>query len=127
METQTNYHNNAIKSCTIYKEGSTWYFDDKYLNVFREPFVGETNTFIDYVLDKFKIDKTNPTLIGSPNEFPNYQGIITKVPDQDTTFGVWYNYYDKDNDYIITFWFCGWLERGFFYPIPDTIYFKFIN
>ena len=113
----TNYHQNALKFLTLYKEGDIWMFDDEFLGIKREVFVPSASDVItELVRKRFTCDRTKNVqiIIGEKVELPDAE--IHHVPEQpDNT----YEYKGKE------LWLCPVLLRFFNTP-PKTIQVKFV-
>lgn len=121
---ESKYQNEDLKKVRLYKIGNTWGFDDPYLNLIFEPFVFGSSELIQYLLDnKAKIkNKTTPTMIGSTKPLEGAIGLLRLKKEEDG--GVWYTYYDTEQDVLMENWFCPWFH-AFFKPVPEKIYIKF--
>lgn len=112
-----NTTNNAIMSLNLYKEGSTWKFDDETNNIVAEPFVLGMSEMIDYYVNDSKIKNT--TIIFSHNKFPKCQELNLIEEESD---GGWYLDF---NSYMIG-WLCP-VTKIYMKGIPKTIYFSVQN
>lgn len=65
---------NAIFTINVYKEGSTWYFDDNDRDIKREPFVLGASELITYLVGN---DKQKATISFSESAIPNADLILT--------------------------------------------------
>lgn len=89
-----------------------WAFDDKERGILREPFVGETNRIIDFILG----NSNNTTLLFSATDFPEaHKAELIGLSDENG--GAWY----KLND--IEGWLCPTLF-AFFETAPQTLFVK---
>lgn len=121
-----NYHNNSMKSVSIYQIGNTWGFDDSFLNLKFEPFIAGASEAITDWLNNFSScpNKVNPTMIGSNIEFPGHEVQVTLLSKGEYGDGN-YMYIDKQGkeQYL---WLCPVLSM-FWNPIPENIFIKFEN
>ncbi len=116
-----NYHNNAVHKIELYKQGNTWVFDDKHLELVAEAFVCGASEAIQYLVDKVSEDKKKPTIIFG-EVLGEYDIKIDLKEDLGTN--AWYTMFSPDGN--MDLWLCPVLTRYFKNP-PETIYIKIQN
>lgn len=100
------------KILELYKQGDTWYFDDKEKGIEKEPFVQGSSKIISFTVGK-DVRKARLTL--SDNESLSHSLLKTDIR------GDWTEYYSAElNMYG---WLCPVLYKYFASP-PDVIWFS---
>lgn len=99
------------KTLKLYKEGSTWYFDDKEKGIEKEPFVQGSSEIISSTVGR-DVKKLQLTFSDS-EQFPNY---LYKLEEQ----GDWTHYYSEKLK--MYGWLCPVLYKYFDSP-PKTIFY----
>lgn len=117
---ETNYWNNAVKRIELYKRGSTWLFDDEYLNIVGEPFVCGASEAIQYIVDSLQIKDKEHLVIIFGEKLGDWDAEITLTKDGGDN--AWYEL--KMGDVLMRLWLCPCLCRFFSNP-PKTIFIKF--
>ena len=112
-----NITNNAMMSLNLYKEGSTWKFDDKANNIVAEPFVLGMSEMIDFYVDDNKTKTT--TITFSHNKFPRCKEL--RLIQEEANGGWYYDSYSKKKG-----WLCP-VTRIYMKDIPEYIYFHVQN
>jgi len=110
---------NAINIIYPTKIGNTWVFTDKEKELRNEPFIGETNSVIDKMVEEilaYNVKKEGFQLIFSENPFPAWNYKVTHI-NADTFSGNWYEFMGEK------FWLCNALMR-YFDEVPKEIYIK---
>jgi hypothetical protein len=132
---------NAIFTINVYKEGSTWYFDDNHRDIIREPFVLGASELITYLVGA---DKQKATISFSESAIPNPDLVLTcttkchphtlkditksdgkVIPsyEEDKTLEPESGWYVDQNGNIC--WLCP-AQLKFFNKVADTIFIKVI-
>lgn len=100
------------KILELYKQGDTWYFDDKERGIIKEPFVQGSSQIISFTVGK-EVKKAKLTF--SNNDIFPHSLIRTEIK------GDWTEYYSAElNMYG---WLCPVLYRYFASP-PEAIWFS---
>ena len=114
-----NYHNNAVKKISLYKQRNVWVFDDEHLGLTAEAFVLGATEAIDSMLSSIDTitNKSTPTVIFG-EDLPEFDAKITKTEDLGSN--AWYDYLGH------RLWLCSVLSMFFKTP-PNNIFIKFQN
>lgn len=67
-----------------------WAFDDERVGLVQEPFVGDTNRIIDWLVRNIKNASAGFSLIFSRDPFPGYQAMLQLAEGEDDMGGTWY-------------------------------------
>ena len=112
---------NSIFAIHPYKKGSTWYFDDEPRGLSAEPFVGEINAMIDYMLVREGLVPSEPfTALFGMNKFPGHSMKLVHQLEEDGG-----NWYRCDISGMVG-WLCPVLLK--FFPVaPKEIYVKAVK
>lgn len=103
---------NAIMSLALYREETTWKFDDERKSIIAEPFVLGMSEIISSYLPE---DKTTSTIIFSAQPFP---GAHCLQLDKEEMNGGWYDVKETS----MRGWLCP-VTRMYMGGIPSQIYF----
>ena len=112
-----NVPDNAILIVKPYWCDGTWVFDDKRVNLYKEPFVAGVPEMINHITEDIPNAKDGFRLLFSANPFPGYQMRLTWLREE--SGGSWY----YSEDLKTEGWLCPALFK-YYNKAPKEIYAK---
>lgn len=103
---------NSLMYLNLYKNGTTWAFDDDKFDIINEPFVLGMSEIISYYTDK-----QNCEIIFGKEPFPNSKSLTLLREEAN---GGWY----LDEESQMTGWLCPVTRIYYNNTIPEKIYFQ---